>query len=156
MYPHFYKAANCTGAKSKPHACPQVDPFVWELCRTIHGQTSTYILTHNSAHFLITFLLQTQVLQSLPTYNALAMNWLGLLFQMHCGQASEVDRELFQDHERNIISMIGYQSYTCFRDQYVTLLHTKFTGEVARWKKGCTKDVVDDTFDASMDTGGES
>ena len=89
-------------------------------------------------------------------YDALAMNWLGLLFQVHCGQASEVDHELFQDYEKNIISMIGYQSYSCFRRQYVTLLHTKFNGRVTRWQKGSTNGVIDNASDSSTDTDGES
>ena len=83
---------------------------------------------------MITFLLQTQVLPPLPMYDTLAMNWIGLLFQVHCGQASEVDHKLFQDYEKNIISMTGYQSCFYFCHQYITLLHTKFNGKITCWQ----------------------
>lgn len=102
------------------------------------------------------FDLQTYISQPLPTYDTLAMNWIELLFQVHCGEASDVDHELFQDCEKNIISMIGYQSYTCFRHQYITLLQTKFNGKVTCWQKWCTDGGVDNTYGPGTDMDCES
>ena len=102
---------------------PSYEQFSKQFCANQVGHSKPNYLNLS----LIIFVSVQTALQPM-TYNQLAANWFQCLLQLHCKKekASKEVQECFLEYERDIIDMVGQQSYSHFLEQYTTLLHVKF------------------------------
>ena len=113
----------------------RVDPLVRTLHERILLQTGVLPDPIN-LNLPLMVVISIQTIQPL-TYNKLAMSWAESLVQLHYPETPMEAQEAFQEYERDIIDMIGHQSYCRFLEQYTTLLHTTLGNKASCSVKTC-------------------